>query len=208
MSVAEDQSGLRGGAEAAPRKLRADSVRNRERLIAAAKAAFTEAGSDVALEEIARRAGVGIGTLYRHFPARDAVVEAVYRREVEQLGEAATRLLATMAPGDALHAWMRVFVDYIATKKVIAAALGSIVEGAAELYASSGKRINDALAQLVERASAAGEIRSDVDPTDLRRALVGFTYGNASPSWQASAMRLIDLLMDGLRPTQRPASQR
>jgi len=197
-----------GPPDVAGRKRRADGERNRERLIETAKAAFAELGADVSLDEIARRAGVGIGTLYRHFPTRGAIVEAVYRREVEQLAAAATRLLASLPPAEALHEWMRLFVDYIATKKVIAAALGSIVEGAAELYASSGKRINDALAQLVERASAAGEIRSDVDPTDLRRALVGFTYGNASPSWQASAMRLIDLLMDGLRPTQRPASQR
>jgi AcrR family transcriptional regulator len=199
VSAAEDQSGLRGGAEAAPRKLRADSVRNRERLIAAAKAAFTEAGSDVALEEIARRAGVGIGTLYRHFPARDSVVEAVYRREVEQLGEAATRLLATMAPGDALHAWMRVFVDYIATKKVIAGALASLAGGTAGLFAASGARIMEAIGLLVERSKVAGEIRGDVEPVDVLRGLVGVTYGNDEPGWQASALRLTDILMDGLR---------
>jgi len=182
------------------RKPRADGQRNRERLIEAAKAAFAEMGADVSLEEIARRAGLGIGTLYRHFPTRDAIVEAVYRREVRQLAEGATRLLETLPPGEALHAWMKLFVDYIATKKVIASALGAIVGGVGDLYAASGVQITGAISALVERAAAAGEIRADVDPGDVLRALIGFTYGNASPEWQASALRLIDILVDGLRP--------
>ncbi len=182
------------------RKPRADAKRNRERLLEVAKAAFADVGADVSLEEIARRAGVGIGTLYRHFPTRDAIVEAVYRREVQQLADGATRLLGSMPPGPALHQWMRLFVDYIATKKVIAAALGSIVGGASELYASSGARITEAVSLLVERARASGDVRADVDPADLLRALVGITYGNADPAWEASARRLIDILMDGLRP--------
>ena len=185
----------------AARKPRADAQRNRERLIEAAKAAFADAGADVALEEIARRAGVGIGTFYRHFPTRDAIVEAVYRREVQQLAAAAQRLLGTMKPGEALHQWMRLFVDYIATKKVIAAALGALAGGTADLYAASGAQISGAMLRLVERAAAAGDIRADADAGDLQRALVGFTYGNASLGWQASALRLIDILMDGLKPT-------
>ena len=157
------------------------------------------------LDEIARRAGVGIGTLYRHFPTRDAIVEAVYRREVEQLADAANRLAATLPPGEALHAWMRLFVDYIATKKVIAPALKAMVGGASELYASSGARINGAMARMVERARSAGEIRADSDPADLLRALAGFTHFNTGADWEASARRLIDILMDGLR---RNAGQR
>jgi AcrR family transcriptional regulator len=190
------------GAEATgpARKPRADGQRNRERLVEAAKTAFADVGADVGLDEIARRAGVGIGTLYRHFPTRDAIVEAVYRREVGQLAHAATRLLGSLPPGEALHEWMRLFVDYIATKKVMASALGSIVGGATELYASSAAQITNAMVLLVDRAGASGDIRPDVDPNDLLRALVGFTYGNASPGWQASALRLIDILMDGLRP--------
>ena len=189
------------GAEAAgpARKPRADGQRNRERLVESAKAAFADVSADVSLDEIARRAGVGIGTLYRHFPTRDAIVEAVYRREVEQLAGSATRLLASLSPGEALHEWMRLFVDYIATKKVIASALGAIVGGAPELYASSSAQITQAMRLLVDRAAAASDIRPDVDPNDLLRALVGFTYGNASPGWRASALRLIDILMDGLR---------
>ncbi len=186
---------------AAPlRKPRADGQRNRERLMESAKAAFADLGAEVSLDEIARRAGVGIGTLYRHFPTRGAIVEAVYRREVQQLAGSATRLLASLAPGEALHEWMRLFVDYVATKKVIAPALGSIGGGASQLYASSGAQITDAMRLLVDRAGAIGAIRPDVDSNDLLRALVGFTYGVASPDWQASALRLIDILMDGLRP--------
>jgi AcrR family transcriptional regulator len=181
------------------RKPRADAQRNRELLVDAAKAAFADAGPDISLDEIARRAGVGIGTLYRHFPTRDAIVEAVYRREVAQLADAATRLLSALSPGAALHEWMRLFVDYIATKKVIASALGSIAGGVSELYASSGARITDAMSVLVKQAASSGDIRADVDPADLLRALVGFTYGNAGPGWEASAHRLIDILMDGLR---------
>jgi AcrR family transcriptional regulator len=182
------------------RKPRADGQRNRERLVETAKAAFAEVGVDVSLDEIARRAGVGIGTLYRHFPTRDAIVEAVYRREVEQLAGAATRLLGSLPPGEALHEWLRLSVDLIATKRLMASALASLVDSRSELYASSSAQIIGAMFLLVDRARAAGDIRSDVDPNDLLRALAGFTYGNASPGWQASALRLIDLLMDGLRP--------
>lgn len=193
------------GADAAglARKPRADGQRNRERLVEVAKAAFADVGVDVSLDEIARRAGVGIGTLYRHFPTRDAIVEAVYRREVAQLAGAATRLLESLSPGEALHQWLRLFVDYIATKKVMASALGSIVGRTAELYAYSGAQITGAMVLLVDRAAAVGDIRPDVDPNDLLRALIGFTYGNTSPGWQASALRLIDILMDGLRPPRK-----
>ena len=181
------------------RKPRADAQRNREELASAAKAAFAELGSDVSLEEIARRAGVGIGTLYRHFPTRNAVIEHVYRREVEQLAAASTHLLETLPPGQALHEWMRLFVDYVATKKVIASALTAIANDAPELAATSAMQITDAMFLLVERAKAAGDIRPDADPNDLLRALVGFTFGNTSPNWQPSALRLIAILMDGLR---------
>jgi AcrR family transcriptional regulator len=184
----------------AARRPRADAQRNRERLLEAAKAAFTEAGPETSLDEIARRAGVGIGTLYRHFPTRDAMVEAVYRREVEQLAGAAARLLETLPPGAALHDWMRLFIDYIATKKVMATALSGVAGGAAALYAASGPRITEAMKLLVDRATAAGDIRSGVEPLDLLYALLGLSYANASPGWQASALRLIDILMDGLRP--------
>ena len=181
------------------RKPRADGLRNRQRLIEAAKAGFAETGPEVSLEQIARRAGVGIGTLYRHFPTRDAIVEAVYRHEVRQLAEGATRLLGSLPPGEALHEWMRLFLDYVATKKLIGPALVSMVGGVSELYAASGALITEAVTLLVERAVANGDIRADTDPTDVFRALVGLSYASSDPGWEASARRLIDILMDGLR---------
>jgi AcrR family transcriptional regulator len=192
-----------GKAPGVMRKPRADAQRNRDGLLEAAKAAFGEVGAEASLDEIARRAGVGIGTLYRHFPTREAVVEAVYRREVQQLADAAPRLIDSLPPAEALRAWMRVFIDYIATKKVIAPALKSLVGGGSALYVDSGARINEAIALLVERARASGDIRPDADSADLLRALVGFAYVNSAPDWEASARRFIDLLIDGLRSQRR-----
>jgi AcrR family transcriptional regulator len=188
-----------GKAPDATRKPRADAQRNRDGLLVAAKAAFAEAGPEASLDEIARRAGVGIGTLYRHFPTRDAIVEAVYRREVQQLADSAPRLAETLPPAEALRAWMRVFIDYIAAKKVIAPALKSSVGGGSAVYADSSVRINQAIGLLVERARASGDIRPSADPADLLRALIGFAYVNSTPDWEASALRLIDLLIDGLK---------
>jgi len=184
------------------RKVRADAERNRGLLLATAKAAFADKGSGASMDEIARTAGVGAGTLYRHFPNRDALIEAVYLNETQQLAQAATELAASFSPVEALRAWMRLFVDYIATKKVLASALSAMVGGSTELYATSWARISGAMSLLVERARAAGDIRPDADPADLLRALAGFTYGAASPDWQASALRLIDILMDGLKPVR------
>jgi AcrR family transcriptional regulator len=181
------------------RKPRADAQRNRDGLLEAAKAAFAEVGPEASLDEIARRAGVGIGTLYRHFPTRDAIVEAVYRREVQQLADAAPRLAETLPPAEALRAWMRVFIDYIAAKKVIAPALKSSVGGGSAVYADSSVRINQAIGLLVERARASGDIRPSAGAADLLRALIGFAYVNSAPDWEASALRLIDLLIDGLK---------
>ena len=192
----------RAAGEKAPRairKPRADARRNREGLLEAAKAAFAEVGAETSLEEIARRAGVGIGTLYRHFPTRDAIVEAVYRREVQQLSDAAPRLMELLPPVEALRAWMGLFIDYVAAKRVIAPALKSLVGGGSALYADSSAHINGAMALLVERAQASGDIRPNADPADLLRALIGFAYVNSAPDWEASARRLIDLMIDGLR---------
>ena len=184
------------------RRPRADSARNRQSLIDAAKAGFAQSGLNVSLEEIARRAGVGIGTLYRHFPSREAVVEAVYRREVEQLAEAVPQLIEKLPAGEALHQWMHLFVDYIATKRLIAPSLTTAVGSrSTALYASSSELINGALATLVQRAIDRGDVRRDCNSSDLLRALIGVSYGNPDPGWQASARRLVDILMDGLRHT-------
>jgi AcrR family transcriptional regulator len=188
---------------AAARKPRADSARNRQLLIEAAKAAFSQVGLDVSLEEVARRAGVGIGTLYRHFPTREAVVEAVYRREVEHLAEAVPQLLQTSPAGEALHQWMHLFVDYFATKRIIAPSLATAVARTPALRATSSELISGALSTLVKRAIASGDVRQDIDPSDLLRAMIGVSYGNPDAGWEASARRLIDILMDGLRRRQK-----
>jgi AcrR family transcriptional regulator len=184
---------------AAARKPRADSARNRQLLIDAAKAAFSDVGLDVSLEEIARRASVGIGTLYRHFPTREAVVEAVYRREVEHLAEAVPQLLESSPAGEALHQWMHLFVDLIATKRIIAPSLAAVTARTSTLHTTSVGLITGAISILVKRAIASGDVRKDIDPSDLLRALVGVSYGNPDADWEASARRLIDILMDGLR---------
>jgi AcrR family transcriptional regulator len=181
-----------------PRKPRADSLRNREQLIAAAKQAFGERGAEAPLEEIARRAGVGIGTLYRHFPTRPALLAAVYRREVEQLGAAAERLLATKPAGEALEAWLHQLVDYIATKRVIAPALQASPDAGSTL-AASGPTISAAIRRLAEAAMASGDIRADLAEDDLQRLLAGVAIGYNQAGWEASARRLISILMAGLR---------
>ena len=189
---------------AAPaRKPRADCARNRQLLIDAAKAGFSGVGLDVSLEEIARRAGVGIGTLYRHFPTREAVVEAVYRHEVEHLAQAVPQLLQTWPAAEALHKWMHLFVDYIATKRIIAPSLAAASARTSSLHTTSAELITGAISTLVKHAIASGDVRKDIDSSDLLRALIGVSYSNPDAGWEASARRLIDILMDGLRRKSR-----
>src|ERR1700733_3805136 len=181
------------------RKPRADAGRNRERVLEAAKAVFSAGGPDASLEAVARRAGVGIGTLYRHFPTRESLFEAVYRREVQQLGELAEQLKTEAAPVDALRRWLRSNVEFVATKKGMLTALALTVDGSSELYAHTFDRLTKAVGALLDRAVAAGEIRADVGPEDLLRALVGMCYLHDQPGWQASVLRLLDVFVDGLR---------
>ena len=182
------------------RKPRADALRNRERILEEAKAAFTRVGGYISLEDVARQAGVGPGTLYRHFPTRDALLENVYRAEVTKLAQEQQRLSEALPALDALRAWMLLFVDYIATKKIIAPALNSMVGGPTKLFESSGVPIKDAIRSLVTRAVASGEIRADLEPLDLLRALVGVSNVASAPDWQQSAKRLVDILLLGSRP--------
>jgi AcrR family transcriptional regulator len=180
-------------------KPRADAERNRRLLLEAAKEAFATSGADASLEDIARRAGVGIGTLYRHFPTRDALLADVYRHVLKQLADAAPRLLETQPPLEALRNWMTLFVDYAATKKVIAPALQRMTGGTSELYATSGAQIKGAMSLLVSRAVDNGDIRLDIDPLDLLRAVMG--VADAHPGWQNTARRLIDIMLQGMKPS-------
>jgi AcrR family transcriptional regulator len=181
------------------RRPRADAIRNRERVLEAAKAVFSAGGPDASLEAVAKRAGVGIGTLYRHFPTREALFEAVYHREVQQLTELAEQLKTEAEPVDALRRWMRSNVEFIATKKGMLAALALVVHGSSELYAYTFERLTKAVRALLERAVAAGEIRADISPEDLLRALIGMCYIHDQPGWQTSVLRLLDVFIDGLR---------
>src|SRR5260370_5628713 len=174
------------------RRPRADAVRNRERVLEAAKTVFSAGGPEASLEAVAKRAGVGIGTLYRHFPTREALFEAVYRREVQQLVELAEALKSEPSPVDALRRWLRSNVELVATKKGMSAALQLPVHGASELYAHTFERPTNALGALLDRAVAAGEIRSDISPEDLLRALVRMCYLHDHPRWRTTAVRLLD----------------
>jgi AcrR family transcriptional regulator len=181
------------------RKLRADAVRNRELVLEAAKSVFSAGGPDASLEAVARCAGVGIGTLYRHFPTRETLFEAVYRREVEHLADLAQQLKADdVAPTEALRRWLRSNVEFVATKKGMSAALTLAANKSSELTAYSYARLTEAVGALLDRAVAAGEIRADISAEDVLRALVGMCYMHDQPGWQESVLRLVEVFVDGL----------
>jgi AcrR family transcriptional regulator len=182
------------------KKPRADALRNRERLLEVAKEAFTRFGAEASLDDIAKQASVGAGTLYRHFPTRDALIEAVYRSEVEKLATAERQFTETLPPVEALRMWMLLFVDHIAAKQIIAPALNSCVGGPSKLFESSRSLVEGAINALVSRAIKSGDIRPDLVPFDLLRALVGVAHIASAPEWQESARRLVDILITGSRP--------
>ena len=165
-----------------------------------AKEAFTQFGADASLDDIAKQAAVGAGTLYRHFPTRDALIEAVYRSEVEKLAASARKLSETMPPIDALRAWMLLLIDYIAAKHIVAPALNSVVGGPSRLYEGSRGLIQGAIDELVKRAKKSGILRKDLDASDLLRALIGVSHVGTGPDWQQSARRLVEILIAGSRP--------
>jgi AcrR family transcriptional regulator len=186
----------------APRKPRADAQRNRERILEVAKDAFTRFNGEINLDDVAKQAGVGPGTLYRHFPTREALLEAVYRTEVERLAAAEHRFAETMPPIEALRAWMLLFVDYIAAKKIIAPALNNVVGGPSKLFETTGAQVKRAIHGLVKRAIKSGDIRADLDPLDLLRALIGVSNVASAPDWPQSAKRLVEILILGSRPSR------
>ncbi len=186
------------------RKPRTDAIRNRERVLEAAKAVFSEGGPEASLEAVARHAAVGIGTLYRHFPTREALYEAVYRREVDQLVELASQLEAQAKPVEALRKWMQAGVEFMATKKGMATALALAAHSSSELVACSFERLSGALGALLRRAAATGELRSDIDAEDLLRTVVGMCYAQDGPGWQAKVLHLVDIFVDGL--SRRPSN--
>jgi len=181
------------------RKPRADSQRNREAILAVAKTAFSQFGEAASLDDIATKAGVGPGTLYRHFPTRDELIEAVYFSQVERLASAGTQLAESDKPTEALRDWMLMFIDHISEKLIILPVLNSLAGGPSRLYESSREQIRESLELLVDRAKAAGEVRPDLDPMDLLRALIGVANLASFPDWETSARRLVDLLIAGAK---------
>jgi AcrR family transcriptional regulator len=180
------------------RRPRADAVRNRQLVLSAAADAFAARGADVPLEDIARSAGVGIGTLYRHFPTRDALVEAVYRNEIDVLCERADELLETMPPDLALAEWMRLFVRHVATKKGMLSVLKPLLGSNPSFFDQTRGRATAAATKLLEAGVAAGTVRGDIDGGDLIRAVGGICMSTDQERSEASE-RLVGLLFDGLR---------
>jgi AcrR family transcriptional regulator len=186
--------------KSASRKPRADAQRNRERILEIAKEAFAKSGADASLDDIAKQAGVGPGTLYRHFPNRDELLLEVYRSGLENLAAAGRKFTQTMPPIEALRAWLLLFVDAIEAKHLIAPAVNSLVGDPKKAFASSYARIQEAIGALVAHAIKSGDLRKDLEPMDLLRALVGVSNVAMGPDWQPSARRLVDILIAGSRP--------
>jgi AcrR family transcriptional regulator len=188
------------------RKPRADAQRNRERILDVAKEIFTRDGAAASLDDIARHAKIGPGTLYRHFPTRDTLIEAVYRSEVEKLAAAEQLFAASMPPLEALRAWMHLFIDHVSAKTLIIPAMNTVAGGSMRLIEGSRSLIHAAFVASVKRAIASGDLRADTDPDDFVRALVGIFHTTASPGWEPSARRLVDSLIAGSRSTARRRS--
>jgi AcrR family transcriptional regulator len=186
------------------RRPRADAVRNRARVLEAAKALFSTGGPQASLETVAREAGVGIGTLYRHFPTREALFEAVYRREVEQLVELAGQLAGCPDPVAALRRWLRANVEFVATKKGMAAALALAAPGSTELSAYTAEHLTGAVRCLLDRIAAVHDLRGDIGPEDVLHMLVALCYRSDAQGWQTNVLRLLDVFVNGLcRPVGR-----
>jgi len=182
---------------AAERPMRADAQRNLERLLLAAREVLRESGAEESLEEIARRAGVGIGTLYRRFPTRLSLLEAVYREDVDSLGAQAQRLVEDEEPWVALEKWVWVLLDYVATKRALFQALVDAVGRDSELLTHSRQAVNDAAAAVLHHAQDAGVARKDVEPSDLLRLVGGCTMmGELDPAQQE---RVVSIVLGGIR---------
>ncbi|HWU61970.1 MAG TPA: TetR/AcrR family transcriptional regulator [Ensifer sp.] len=187
--------------ESARRKPRSDATRNRERLIEAAKTLLAGGGPGASLEAVARAADVGIGTLYRHFPTREALFQAVYRHEVEQLIELASALEVHDAPAEALRLWLHALVGLVETKRGLLGTLAfAPTEGSKTMYAELSGRLQEAVRRLVSRAIASGAIRSDITAEDLLSTAYALGYARpAGPDWKMQVLRVVDIFLDGMK---------
>jgi len=181
------------------RPLRADAQRNRDKLLDVAVRELSRGGPEVTLEAIARDAGVGIGTLYRHFPTREALIEAAYRSELARLCDAVPDLLRAEPPDRATRIWMDRFVDYMTTKRGMADALRAVIASGGNPFSESRGRLLAAITALLDVGAAAGTLRSDVQPSDVLASLNGVSLATVDTAHAAQAGRILDLFMDGLR---------
>jgi AcrR family transcriptional regulator len=189
----------------AERRVRTDARRNIEKLLTAARSVFAASGVDASVREIAEKAGVGMGTLYRHFPQRSDLIAAVVRSEVDACADAALSLAADHEPGEALALWMNRYVDLIVAKRGLAAALSSGSPAVDSLPAYFEMRLRPALQALLDAAAAAGEVRGDIDPYDLLMAVARLSTTNQGVDQHARQM--VSILVDGLRYGASPKSQ-
>jgi AcrR family transcriptional regulator len=199
LSSGGEQQERGGTVTGGDRRLRADAQRNREQLLAAAVTAFSSDDPEVTLEAIARDAGVGIGTLYRHFPTREALVDAAYRSELARLCDAVPELVAGFPADKALRTWMDLFIDYTTTKRGMSDALRMVIASGGNPFAESRSRLLAAVRALMEAGAADGTLRADIEPADLLASMTGVSLAVGDPAQRATADRLLDLLTDGLR---------
>jgi AcrR family transcriptional regulator len=181
---------------------RADAARNRDQLLAVATRVFGSADAEPSMRAIAREAGVGIATLYRHFPTRESLVDAVYRDQVVRLTTGARELLGQLPPAAAMRRWMDLFGDWIATKNGMLGTLLAMIESGEIAHARTRTELLAAITTILDAGRAAGDLRSDVTAEDIAASLIGIFTVAPRPEREATASRLLNLLMDGLRPAQ------
>lgn len=181
----------------AARRPRADAQRNRERILEVAREAFTRHGTEATLDDIARRANIGPGTLYRHFPSREVLIEEVYRSEVQKLTAAGERYSQSMQPLEALRTWMLLFIDHVGRKWLILPLMDTVPGGSMRLVEGTRSQIHGTFHGLVQRAIESGDLRAEIHPDDIVRALIGIFHTTSMPGWEASARRMVDILIEG-----------
>jgi AcrR family transcriptional regulator len=187
--------------DAEARSLRSDAARNRDTLLAAATRAFASAGEEPSMRAIAREAGVGIGTLYRHFPTRESLVDAVYQDQVQRLTLGASELLEQLPPAKAMRQWMDLFADWVATKHGMLDTLLAMIESGEIAHAQTRAELLEAITTILDAGRTAGDLRADISAEDIAASLLGIFGVAGKPEQRAQANRLLNLLMDGLRPT-------
>lgn len=186
--------------DAEARAPRADAARNRDMLLAAATRAFASAEAEPSMRAIAREAGVGIATLYRHFPTRESLVDAVYHDQVQRLTLGARELLEQMPPAKAMRRWMDLFANWLATKHGMLDTLLAMIDSGEIAQAHTRDELLEAITTILDAGSATGDLRADISAEDIAASLIGILTVTGKPGNRAQASRLLNLLMDGLRP--------